>query len=134
MLESLNVTNILVVVACLVVSITIHEFMHAYVGYKLGDDTAFEGGRVTFNPLQHIDPYMTVLLPVITLVLFHAPILVAKPVPFNPTRVRYGEYGVALLAVAGPLSNLALAFIAAVVLRFMDLGGFMNGVFGVFVE
>ena len=134
MLGSLNLTYIVVVIVCLVISITIHEFMHAYVGYKLGDDTAFEGGRVSFNPMRHIDPYMTILLPVVTLVLFHAPILVAKPVPFNPNRVKYGEYGAAMLAAAGPISNLVLAFLVALLLRFMNLGEFMNAVAGLFVE
>ena len=98
-------------------AITIHEFMHAYVGYKLGDDTAVEHGRLSFNPLNHIDPIMTIALPAITLLLFHFPFLAAKPVPFDPRNVRYGEYGAALLAAAGPLSNLALAFISAILLR-----------------
>lgn len=117
MFTGFSVTNLLLLVVCMVISITIHEFMHAYVGYRLGDTTAFEHGRVSFNPLHHIDPIMTVVLPIITLVVFHAPILAAKPVPFDPDNVRYGEYGAALLALAGPLSNLVLAFIAALLLR-----------------
>jgi len=134
MLSSLNLTNIIIVLICLLVSMTIHEFMHAYVGFKLGDVTAVERGRVSFNPLHHIDPVMTLLLPAITLLLFHAPILAAKPVPFNPRYVKYGEYGVALLAVAGPVSNLLLAFFAALILRFVDLGAFFNQVVIFFVE
>ncbi len=134
MFQSLSVSYIITVIVCLLVSITIHEFMHAYVGYKLGDDTAFENGRVSFNPLRHIDPVMTVLLPAITILLFHAPILAAKPVPFNPARLKYDEYGAAMLAAAGPLSNLALAFVAALLLRFMDLGSFLNGALGLFIE
>jgi Zn-dependent protease len=91
--------------------------MHAYVGYKLGDTTALDMGRVSLNPLRHIDPYTTVLLPIITLVLFHAPILAARPVPFNPARVKFDEFGSALIAAAGPLSNLVLAIIAAFLLH-----------------
>jgi len=100
--------------------------MHAYVGFRLGDTTAMERGRVSFNPLHHIDPVMTVLLPLITLVLFHFPFLAAKPVPFNPYRIRFNEYGAALLALAGPLSNLALAFAAALFLRFVAVGDAMG--------
>lgn len=119
MFETLTVGNILTALICLVVSITVHEFMHAYVGFRLGDTTAMERGRVSFNPLHHIDPVMTVLLPLVTLILFHFPFLAAKPVPFNPYRVKFNEYGAALLAIAGPLSNLVLAFAAALFLRFV---------------
>jgi Zn-dependent protease len=134
MFESLTLSNIAVVLACLLISITIHEFMHAYVGYRLGDETAFESGRVTFNPLKHIDPFMTVLLPAVTLLLFHFPFLAAKPVPFDPRRVKYGEYGAAMLAAAGPLSNLALAFLAALILRFVGLGSFLGQSVSFFIE
>jgi Zn-dependent protease len=130
MLES----NIIVVLVCLLISMSIHEFMHAYVGFKLGDTTAMEKGRVSFNPLHHIDPFMTVLLPAITLVFFHFPIMAAKPVPFNPYRLKYGEYGAALLALAGPMSNLILAFLAAVLLRFVDLGSFLDQAVLTFIE
>jgi len=134
MLESLNIGNIIVVLVCLLVSMTIHEFMHAYVGFKLGDTTAMEKGRVSFNPLHHIDPIMTLLLPAVTLLLFHAPILAAKPVPFNPDRVKYGEYGAALLAFAGPASNLVLAFLGALLLRFILLGTYLDQAILLFVE
>jgi len=113
---------------------SIHEFMHAYVGFKLGDTTAMEKGRVSFNPLHHIDPFMTVLLPAITLVLFHFPIMAAKPVPFNPYRLKYGEYGAALLAFAGPASNLVLALLGASLLRFFNLGNFLEQAVLTFVE
>jgi len=96
---------------------TVHEFMHALVGYKLGDTTASDEGRLSLNPLKHIDPLMTVVLPIITLVLFGVPFLAAKPVPFDPGRVKYGEYGAALLAVAGPLSNLVLAIIGVLLFK-----------------
>jgi len=117
MLGSISIEQLLVVIGVLLVSMTVHEATHAYVGLKLGDDTAAEEGRISLNPLKHIDPFMTVLLPAITLFLFHAPILAAKPVPFNPERVRYGEMGAAMIAAAGPLSNLVLAILAALVAR-----------------
>lgn len=134
MFSNLTFSNVLVVIVCLLISMTIHEFMHAYVGFKLGDTTAMEHGRVSFNPLHHIDPIMTVLLPIVTLLLFHAPILAAKPVPFDPRRVKYGEYGAAMLALAGPLSNLVLAFLGALVLRFFGLGSFLTQAMVFFVE
>jgi Zn-dependent protease len=112
---NLSISYILAAIVTLVVSLVLHEFMHGYVAYLLGDTTAKYEGRLTLNPLQHIDPFMTVLLPVITLLAFGVPVLAAKPVPFNPSRLKYDEFGAALVAAAGPLTNLALAFIAAVV-------------------
>lgn len=134
MFDNLTVTNVAIVLVCLLVSMTIHEFMHAYVGFRLGDTTAMERGRVSFNPLAHIDPFMTVILPAITLLLFHAPILAAKPVPFNPERVKFGEYGSAMLAAAGPLSNLVLAFLAALALKLLAVSGLLGQGLVVFAE
>jgi Zn-dependent protease len=134
MFDTLTVSNVLVVIVCLLMSMTVHEFMHAYVGFRLGDTTAMEHGRISFNPLHHIDPFMTVILPIITLVLFHAPILAAKPVPFDPRRVKYGEYGAALLAAAGPLANLVLAFLGALVLHLLAFGFFWGQALVFFVE
>lgn len=103
--------TIIIVISVIIVSMTIHEAAHGFMGYFLGDDTAKANGRLTLNPLKHIDPFFTVLLPVL-LVLMGGPVFGgAKPVPFNPHRLRYGEWGVALVAVIGPLTNLLLAFI-----------------------
>lgn len=97
--------------------------MHAYVGHLLGDTTAHDQGRLSLNPLNHIDPVMTIALPIITLILFHAPILAAKPVPFNPDRVKFDEFGAALIAAAGPFSNLVLAIIGAAILHLTGVNG-----------
>lgn len=99
---------------------TVHEAMHAFTAHWLGDDTAEREGRISLNPLRHIDPFTTLLLPVITLVLFHVPLLAAKPVPFNPNRVKFDEFGAALVGIAGPLSNLAMAIIGALLLKFSN--------------
>ena len=108
----LMVLEIIIVLAVILLSMTVHEAMHAFVGYILGDNTAKEEGRLTLNPIKHIDPVMTVLLP-LTMVVLHAPVFGgAKPVPFNPNRVRFGEWGAALVALAGPFTNLLIAFIA----------------------
>ena len=100
------------VLVVILVSMTLHEAMHAFMGYFLGDDTAKAEGRLTLNPLKHIDPFMTLLLPLL-LAMLGLPIFGgARPVPFNPQRVRHGAWGAAFVALAGPLTNLFLAFLA----------------------
>lgn len=91
--------------------------MHAFTSLWLGDDTALHEGRISLNPLKHIDPFTTILLPIITLVLFRVPLLAAKPVPFNPNRVKWDEFGAALVGIAGPLTNLGLAVFGAIFLH-----------------
>ena len=106
------ILEIIVVLIVILLSMTIHEAMHAFMGYALGDNTAKEEGRLTLNPIRHIDPVMTILLPLIMVVL-HAPVFGgAKPVSFNPNRVRFGDWGAALVALSGPITNLVIAFIA----------------------
>ena len=97
-----------------VIAITFHEASHGYVAHVLGDDTAWRLGRVSFNPLVHIDPFGTVVLPVM-LLLLRAPFLFgyAKPVPVNFRALRYPRMGTILVAAAGPVINLLLAAIAA---------------------
>ncbi len=112
MLFGIDLSYLIAVIAVILVSMTLHEAMHAYVSYWLGDDTAKAQGRLTLNPIAHVDPFLTLLLP-ISLALLHLPIFGgAKPVPFNPSSVKYGEYGAALVGIAGPLTNLVLAFIS----------------------
>lgn len=102
---------ILIVFGVILISMTLHEAVHAFVGYWLGDDTAKAQGRLTLNPLKHIDPFLTLILPMF-LAIAGGPIFGgAKPVPLNPGRIRYGEWGMALVAIAGPLTNLVLAFL-----------------------
>ncbi|MDO4684782.1 MAG: site-2 protease family protein [Candidatus Saccharibacteria bacterium] len=107
----IDIPYIITLIAVILVSMTLHEAMHAFMGYWLGDTTAKEEGRLTLNPIHHIDPFLTIILPV-TLAVIGAPIFGgAKPVPFNPARVRYGEWGAALVALAGPITNLLIAFV-----------------------
>jgi Zn-dependent protease len=107
--------NIFAQVLALVLGLTLHEFMHAYAGHRLGDTTAKANGRLTLNPIAHIDPFATLILP-LGLILIGSPIVfaAAKPVPFNPWALRGGRWGAAAVAIAGPLTNLALAIMAAV--------------------
>ncbi len=121
-MQNINLLYLAVVFGSILVSMTFHEAMHAFTSHWLGDDTAKAEGRLTLNPLSHIDPFTTILLPLV-LVLFGAPPFgAAKPVPFDPRRVKYGEFGAALVGVAGPLTNLVLAVLAGAVLRFGALG------------
>jgi len=107
----LDIAYILTVIGVILVSMTLHEAMHGFMAYFLGDDTAKLEGRLTLNPLKHIDPFLTLLLPLF-LAVIQAPIFGgAKPVPFNPNRVKYDEWGAALVAIAGPLTNLIIAFV-----------------------
>lgn len=101
---------------------TLHEAMHAFASHWLGDDTAKLQGRLTLNPLSHIDPFTTVLLPLMLAALGAPPFGAAKPVPFDPNRVRHGEYGAALVGLAGPLTNLVLAIVAGLIIRMLAPG------------
>ncbi|HSX32905.1 MAG TPA: site-2 protease family protein [Candidatus Saccharimonadales bacterium] len=122
------------IVLSILVSMTCHEAMHAYVAHTLGDTTAKDEGRLTLNPLKHIDLIATVMLPVILLLLGLPPIFVAKPVPFDPRNVRYGDYGAALVGIAGPFTNLALAYIGSLLIRFFASDDMLISVFTIFTQ
>jgi Zn-dependent protease len=105
------VIYIAIVLGVILISMTIHEAMHGFVAYWLGDDTAKREGRLTLNPIKHLDPFLSVILP-LGLALVGAPIFGgAKPVPFNPDRVRGDDWGSALVALAGPVTNFVFAFV-----------------------
>lgn len=96
------------------ISMAVHELMHALTSDWLGDDTARLQGRITLNPLRSIDPFLTLLLPLL-MVLAHSPIIfgAAKPVQVNFARLRHGEFGGAIVGMIGPLTNLVIAILAA---------------------
>jgi len=98
----------------LLIAITFHEAAHGFVAHALGDNTAWERGRVTFNPLKHIDPFGTLILPGV-LLLAHSPFLFgyAKPVPVNFRALRHPRIDMVWVALAGPATNIILALIAA---------------------
>ncbi len=116
--------DLIQIIIILLFSLTLHELMHALVSDWLGDTTARHQGRISLNPLAHIDPFMTLVLPAL-LILAGSPIIfgAAKPVPFTPWLLRYGKWGVALVAVSGPLTNLAIAAVLGIYLRFVTLQG-----------
>jgi Zn-dependent protease len=105
----------------LIIAITFHEAAHGFVAHALGDNTAFDRGRVSFNPLVHIDPFGTLILPAM-LLLAHSPFLFgyAKPVPVNFRALRNPRIDMVWVALAGPATNIALALAAA--LAFHILG------------
>jgi Zn-dependent protease len=105
------IVSLVIVLGVILFSMTLHEAMHGFVAFWLGDDTAKREGRLTLNPIKHLDPFLSIILP-IGLFLIGAPIFGgAKPVPFNPDRVKGDEWGAALVALGGPLTNLVIAFI-----------------------
>lgn len=98
-----------------------HEYAHAWMAMYLGDPTAKNAGRLTLNPIVHIDPFGTIMLPLILMLTGGFFIGYAKPVPFNPYNLRDQKYGPAKVAAAGPASNLIIALILSTALRFMAL-------------
>lgn len=104
--------GIIITLVIVLVSVILHELAHGLVAYWLGDTTAKENGRLTLNPLKHLDPVMSLGLPML-LYLMNAPVFGgAKPVPINTQKLKWKEWGMALVAFAGPFMNLILAFIS----------------------
>lgn len=98
-------------------SAVLHEIAHGYVADKLGDPTAKLLGRLTLNPLKHLDPFMSILLPLILLI-SHLPVIAAaKPVPVDQFNLREGRKDMAIVALSGPLTNLTLALIATIIIK-----------------
>ncbi len=115
----MNALSVVLQLAVVLFAVVVHETSHGYVAYLLGDPTAKYSGRLTLNPLHHIDPVGTVILPLF-LALFHMPIFGwAKPVPVNPARFRDWRKGMMLVAIAGPGSNIALGAASGILLIFL---------------
>lgn len=111
----------LIIAPGMIVAITLHEAAHGYVAWKLGDDTAYRLGRVTFNPLRHIDPMGTIIMPGLILLATNFSFMFgyAKPVPVNFRRLRNPRRDMVLVAAAGPGSNILIALVSAIALRFV---------------
>ncbi len=110
----------------IVLSAVFHEYAHAYAAYSMGDPTAKNMGRLTLNPIAHMDPIGTVLLPAFLLYFMGGFIGYAKPVPYNPYNLNDQKWGDAKVAIAGPLSNFFIALVIALLLRFVDFEGFTH--------
>lgn len=109
---------VLIQVVCIVFSVMVHEVAHGYAAYKLGDPTAKRAGRLTLNPTKHLDPFGSVVLPLL-MILAQGPVFAyAKPVPYNPAYLKNRKAGELIVAFAGPLSNLAQALVGALICFF----------------
>jgi Zn-dependent protease len=130
------IERVIVVAVMLLVAFPIHEFAHAFAAYRLGDSTARLFGRLTLNPLAHFDPIGGSMLAIS--VLLGSGFGWAKPTPVNPRNLEGGRWGEAIVAAAGPLSNLVLAIAGAIPLRFILASGmdvrFLGNVLVLFVE
>ncbi len=120
-------TIALVFILIVIPAIVLHEYAHAWAADRLGDDTARRMGRLTLNPLKHIDPFGTVILPLLLYLPYvlgwtHSPFVFgfAKPVPFNPARLRSPRRDIMLVRLAGPLMNMAIALMIAGVLPYVQ--------------
>jgi Zn-dependent protease len=109
--------RVAVLVAVIVPSVILHEISHGAVAYLFGDDTAKKAGRLTLNPLAHVDPFGTVLLPLILSLSGVGAFGYAKPVPVNPRKLRHPRKQSLYVSLAGPAVNISLALVAALLLR-----------------
>lgn len=109
------------IIFILIMSVVIHEVAHGYAALALGDPTAKYQGRLTLNPISHLDPIGSILVPLIGYFAGGFIIGWAKPVPYNPYNLRNQKWGEALVAIAGPASNITLAIIFALLVRFSSL-------------
>lgn len=110
--------NFIFVILVLVMSVVIHEVSHGYIAYLLGDPTAKMAGRLTLNPVKHIDMFGSIIVPLM-LALIPGGLIFgwAKPVPYNPYNLKAGKHGPAYVALAGPLSNIFLALVFGLLIR-----------------
>lgn len=106
----------------IVISVVFHEYCHAWMANYLGDPTAKYAGRLTLNPLKHLDPMGTVIIPLFLLFFLGGFIGWAKPVPYNPFNLRDQKYGSAKVGAAGPGANFLMALMVGLVLRFLPVG------------
>jgi Zn-dependent protease len=125
MFGDITLTGILVIIGVLLVSMSVHEAMHAFTGLKLGDDTAADEGRVSLNPLRHIDPFMTVLLPAILYYTTKGAVVLggAKPVPVNPRNYRNYKRGDIIVSLASVATNLVIAVASMILFVVVGLIG-----------
>ena len=120
----MNIGYLIIVLIIIVGSVILHELSHGIVAYWLGDHTAKDAGRLSLNPIKHIDPVMSILVPVVLYIL-KAPVFGgAKPVPINTRNLKWNEWGMALVAAAGPFTNFLLALI------FFLIGHFTGALYG----
>lgn len=110
-----GILGLVIILGVILFSMVLHELAHGVVAYWLGDETAKDDGRLTLNPVKHIDPVMSILVPVL-LYMSGGPIFGgAKPVPVNTRNLKFGAWGMALVAIAGPITNFLIALVSFLV-------------------
>jgi len=117
----MDIPSIIISLFVVLFAITIHEAAHGWAAYKMGDPTAHALGRITLNPIAHIDPIGTILLPLILVIMGAPPFGWAKPVPVNPFNLRNPRRDNLVISAAGPLSNFSVALIAFILLQMLKL-------------
>jgi len=120
--------NIIVMIIVLLFSVVFHEVAHGWVAFMLGDKTAYKMGRLTLNPIPHIDPFMTILMPLMLGFMTNWRVMFggAKPVPVNPYNFKNPKKGMAITAAAGPLSNLILILFVVILFKLFVMLGFID--------
>ncbi len=121
-LHSASMLIAILSIVILILSVIIHEVSHGYAADWLGDPTPRLQGRLTLNPVPHIDPLGSIIVPIVSILLFHAGFGWAKPVVYNPYNLKNKRRGEFLIALAGPVSNLLLALIFGTIIRFVAMG------------
>lgn len=118
---NLNIFGIIISFSLLIIAMVVHEFSHGWVAYKLGDNTAKYSGRLTLNPLAHIDPIGTILLPIILLISTHGRFVFgyAKPVPINYWALKNPKRDMGLIGLSGPLANFIFAFLLSLMYKML---------------
>lgn len=123
-----NAISFVFQIGVLIFSVVLHEVSHGFAALALGDHTAEEEGRLTLNPVRHIDPFGSVILPAMSYMLGGIILGWARPVPYNPHRLRNQKWGPALVGMAGPAANIFLALVFGLLFRFLPVssgGGFL---------
>ena len=127
-----GILGLVLVLGVILFSMVLHELAHGVVAYWLGDDTAKDDGRLTLNPVKHIDPVMSILVPVL-LYISGGPIFGgAKPVPVDTRNLKFGAWGMALVAIAGPITNFLIALISFLVgywTGWLNMSGIVGTIF-----
>ena len=130
----MNLFGVIIVLGVIIISMMLHELAHGVTAYFLGDTTAKDDGRLTLNPLKHLDPFMSVILPLMSYLMGGVVFGGAKPVPVNSRNLKGGVWGMALVAFVGPLTNFLLAFISFLLLEVAGFGQGSEIIYTILIE
>lgn len=123
-----DILSLIIILVVVLFSMVLHELAHGLVAYWLGDDTAREDGRLTLNPFKHLDPVLSFLIPVLMFISGGPIFGGAKPVPVDSRNLNHGVWGMAMVAIAGPLTNFVLALVGFLIGYWTGLLNVVDGV------